>query len=186
MHASITFADLKLTPERLKQHPERFDKLLEYLRLMQNQPELANLDITDETKDIYRSLLQWLGGYMVIKAGSGVWYNELLRRIAHLQSSGYDLVTVGGVRYPADAERLRNAGGVIICINRPGLPERDSRDITERDRSLIEPDSIVINDGSLEELARCSEIVYHDLLLHQLQPQYSAQTITADKHKSIK
>lgn len=181
MHASITFADFKLTPERLEKHPERFDKLFEYLRLIQNQPELATIDINDDTKDIFRPLLQWLGGYMVIKAGSGVWYNEMLRRIAHLQSTGFDLVTVGGVRYPADAERLRNAGGVILCINRPGLPERDPKDMTERDRNLIDPDSIIINDGSLRELAACARLVYRDLQLYQLHPEYKVRSSVTQK-----
>jgi hypothetical protein len=186
MHASITFADFKITPARLERHPERFEKLFEYLRLIERQPELADIDINDDTKDIFRPLLQWLGGYMVIKAGSGVWYNEILRRIAHLQSTGFDLVTVGGVRYPADAERLRNAGGVIICIDRIGQPKRDTKDMTERERSLIEPDCLVRNNDSLRQLAVCANLVYHDLRLHQLQHEYQSQTVTTPKSISTK
>lgn len=172
MHAEIAYEQLKLTQESLKEHPEYYDKLFEYLRAVEATPSLADSEITDETKAAFRPLLQWLGGYLVAKVGSGVWYDEIVRRIAHLRSTGTELVTVGGVRYPGDAERLRNAGGMILEIKRPDLPEQDAKDITERERTLITADSLVINDGSLEDLAHCAAIVYGDLQLRQLQPEY--------------
>lgn len=172
VHASIDPADLTLTTKRLAEHPEYFDKLFEYLRQVQTQPSLASVEITNETKEAFRPLLQWLGGYLVIMVGPGVWYDEIIRRIGHLRQ--VDLVTIGGVRYPGDAERIRNAGGYIVAIERPGQATQDATDLTERQRSLITPDATVINDASLAALATCAQQVHTDLGLRQLQKRYLA------------
>jgi hypothetical protein len=173
-HVSISFADLKISDDRLANHPEYYSKLFEYLKAAREHPDRASAELTEETKHFFRPLLQWLGGYLVIVAGSGIWYDELVRRIAHQRSTGCDLVTVGGVRYPADAERLRNAGGVVLEIVRPDLPSTDVRDLTERDRNLICADSIITNNQDLDQLAAVAAVVYQDLSTRQLQPSYSA------------
>ena len=174
VHAELEFEDIRLTPERLQKHPEHYQKLLEYLKLIADKPELANVDITAANKETFRPLLQWLGGYLVARVGPGVWYDEIVRRIALWRNSGTELVTVGGVRYPTDAERLRNAGGMIIEIERPNLPELDQHDITERERNNIDADSIIYNNGTLEDLTICAAKVYEDLKLRQLQKSYTA------------
>ncbi|CAN5117757.1 hypothetical protein BH09PAT3_BH09PAT3_2570 [soil metagenome] len=175
VHTSIEFNDIKLTDARLAKHPEHYEKLFEYLQTIQHQPSLATLPITADSKEAFRPLLQWLGGYLVARAGSGVWYDEIVRRIAHLRTSGCDIVTIGGVRYPGDAERLRNAGAVIIDIQRPELPIQDLLDITERERTLIEPDCLVVNNGTLADLNTCAAVVYEDLSLRQLGDKYTAK-----------
>lgn len=174
VHANVSFEDLKLTDELVQAYPEHYTKLFEYLQLIEADPSLADTDITADTKETFRPLLQWLGGYLVAKVGSGVWYDELVRRIAHLRSSGYNLVTVGGVRYPGDAERIRNAGGVIICIERPDLPQQDAQDLTEREREAIQSDAIIVNNATISQLETCARQVYHDLSMRQLQPKYLA------------
>jgi hypothetical protein len=174
VHVDISFDDIKLTPDRLTNMPEHYDKLLEYLQLVQNKPQLGSTAISDDTKEEFRPLLQWLGGYLVARAGSGVWYDEILRRTNHLRTSGCDLVTIGGVRYPSDAERLRNAGGVILEIQRPGQAEQDTQDITERERTLIDADSIIVNNGSLQDLSLVAATVFKDLSLRQLHSEYNA------------
>ncbi|MDB5170164.1 MAG: hypothetical protein JWN82_560 [Candidatus Saccharibacteria bacterium] len=171
MHTQVTFDDLKLTDQRLQENPEHFAKLFEYLSAVQVNPTLAQTPLTIDTKELFRPLLQWLGGYLVEKAG-GLWYDEMLRRIKRLETAGVELVTVGGVRFPSDAESIRNAQGVILQIKRPDKADRDSGDLTERERNLIVPDSIIVNDGSLDQLATCAKLVYRDLRLRQLQPIY--------------
>lgn len=172
LHANCTFEDVKLTPERIASKPENYTKLFEYLDLMAERPELATVEITAENKETLRPLLQWLGGYLVARLG-GVWYDEIIRRIQHLRGSSFTLVTVGGVRFPSDAESLRNAGGIILEIQRPLFAMQDKNDLTERDRMKIEPDSVVLNDGSLEDLTVCAKRVYQDLQLRQLKPAYT-------------
>lgn len=177
MHTPVKYADIRLTPARLQKHPEHYQKLLEYLADVQADAALIDTDITADTKEQFRPLLQWLGGFLVIVAGPGIWYDEIVRRLNNLRTQGYELVTIGGVRYPGDAERLRNAGGIILQIERPALPETDSTDLTERQRSLIKPDAVIMNDGSLEDLAERAEAVYKDLCFRQLKPEYGATAV---------
>lgn len=176
VHVPVTFSEIKLTPKRLQAHPENFAKLFEYLNVIKLQPEIAKQELSETNKAVYRPLLQWLGGYLVVACSSGVWYDEIMRRAMRLQSTDCELVTVGGVRYPADAERLRNAGGIIIQIIRPQATLQDSQDLTERYRDQIIPDTIVYNDAAIDDLQRVSAILYTDLRLRELQPKYRAST----------
>ena len=172
-HTPADFTQLALTPERLSEHPEHYEKLLEYLRLMQANPELQTIEITAENKAIFRTILQWLGGFLVEKVDPGIWYDEIVRRVHQSEAEGLDLATVGGVRYPTDAERLRNANGFIIEIKRPDVTEQDLQDLTERERRLITPDSTVVNDGSLKQLGECAKGLYKDLAERSLRSNYT-------------
>lgn len=176
VHLDPGFDKLALRSERLRRSPENYTKLFEYLDLMQAHPELLSADITTENRKLYRSLLQWLGGYLVKVADEGIWYDEIVRRIRLSQGSGNQLATVGGVRFPGDAERLRNAGGSIVEIKRASLQPKDAHDITERERGLIVADTIILNDGSLDQLAHCAAQVFADLELRQLRPKYDPAT----------
>lgn len=84
-------------------------------------------------------------------------------------------MTIGGVRYPADAACLKNAGGLVLQLSRPHLTSRDPYDITERERDLIRPAAIIHNNGTLYDLERCAERVWADLQRDALQPLYYAK-----------
>ncbi|HSX36647.1 MAG TPA: hypothetical protein VLG13_00795 [Patescibacteria group bacterium] len=178
-HTQADFTQVALTPQRIKSQPVNFAKLFEYLEQMQASPGLQTVEIVPKNKGEFRSLLQWLGGYLVKTVGSGIWYDEIVRRIHLSAANGLKLATVGGVRFPGDAERLRNAGGFIIEIRRPHLADVDSQDLTERERNLIESDAIVLNDGTLEELRRCARTVFNDLKTRSLAKTYSAKSFKA-------
>lgn len=175
MHVEITFEAVRLTPTRLADHPTHYAKLFEYLQEVQRTPKLATDPITLDTKERFRHLLQWVGGYLAI-THDGIWYRELIRRTRHLSSQGVELVTISGVRFPRDAEILRNNGGVILEIMRPGQDKRDKNDLTERERELIKADSIIINDGILPDLERCAQSVWKDLTLRDIQAKYLASS----------
>lgn len=174
VHCPADYTQFALTKERLASNPLHFAKLFEYLELMQVRPELQAGDITEANRQQFRSLLQWLGGYLVKTVDDGIWYDEVIRRIHLAESSDLQLATVGGVRFPGDAERLRNARGFIIEIQRPGMQEADKQDLTERERKHITADAIVINDGTLEQLASCAATVYDDLQGRSLLKKYKA------------
>ena len=174
VHCQADFTQLALTNEKLSDHPVHFQKLIDYLKLMQAQPELQAVDITNDNRQLFRPLLQWLGGYLVVTVNDGIWYDEIVRRIHLAAATDLELATVGGVRFPGDAERLRNAGGFILDIKRPDMEEKDKQDLTERDRGLIKADAQIVNDGSLEQLRACAPIVYEDLYKRALKPIYIA------------
>lgn len=184
VHADIQYESIKLTPQRLQDHPAHYVKLLEYLEEAATNPRLTTEPITNDNKEQFRPLLQWVGGFLAIRV-DGIWYSEIMRRIRHLATQGVDLVTVGGVRFPRDAEILRNGGGTILEVVRPGYDTRDGSDLTERERKLIQPDSVILNNGSLAELQTCAATVWHDLVLRDLQANYSAHTGAPELSKSI-
>ncbi|MDB5170737.1 MAG: hypothetical protein JWO35_431 [Candidatus Saccharibacteria bacterium] len=173
---TVSIEVLELTKERVTAHPENYTKLFEYLELMAAQPELQAATISEATKETFRSLLQWLGGYLAKTAGGDIWYAELIRRIQ--ANDKVDIVTIGGVRFPADAICVRQAGGSIISIERPDLARRDEQDLTEREVTLITPDSGIINNGSLEQLRACAVQVVQDLQTQNLQLTYAAGSFT--------
>ncbi len=176
-HKIVDFDTIKLTKERIEAHPEHYTKLFEYLELMAAQPELQAATISEATKDAFRSLLQWLGGYLAHTVGGDIWYSELIRRIQ--TENDTDIVTIGGVRFPADAICIRQAGGSIISIQRPDIARRDEQDLTEREVTLITPDCGIINNGTLEQLRKCAAKVVADLQTQNLQLTYAASSFNA-------
>lgn len=173
----VEFDQLELTPERLKNAPDSYAKLLEYLELMLKCPELQKGQITQDSKETYRSLLQWLGGYFEKNVAAGTWYDEIVRRIQ--QTRDVDLATVGGVRFLGDARRIARAGGKIICIDRPDISLQDANEITEREQKLIVPDATVINDAGLPELGSVAAKIWKDLQKNQLVTEYITSKIQA-------
>ncbi len=174
VHKNVAFKDIKLTSRRLAESPEYYVKLQEYLALMQAKPALQSGAITEDNKEQLRSLLQWLGGYLVNVVDVGIWYDEIIRRIQ--RSATLDGATIGGVRFPGDASRIKDAGGYILTMRRPGKSAQDTQDLTERERELISPDAIIINDGSLDQLQRCAVQVVEDLRANALAQTYQATT----------
>lgn len=176
-HKTADFHQIELSEAQLHQAPDNYTKLLEYLELMSAKPELQIGKITEASKETYRSILQWLGGYLVKTVGAGIWYDEIVRRIQSRED--IDLATVGGVRFPGDARRIVSAKGSVICINRPSIAIKDATEITERERALIVPDATIINDAGLPELLSCAARVWKDLGAQQLLTEYTASEVQA-------
>ncbi len=176
-HQQVSFEQLYLTAPKLQKSPENYAKLIEYLDLMAAQPELQKGEITEQSKETFRSLLQWLGGYFEKEVHTGIWYKEIVRRIqTNIEA---ELVTVGGVRFPADARTLTQAGGAIIFIDRPSIGTQDTADLTERERRLIVPDATIINDSGLPELRSTAARVWKDLSKNELVTEYTASKVQA-------
>ena len=154
--------------------PAAYEKLFAHIRLLRDRPELAKQEITNANKQNYRSILQWLGGYVSTRIDARAWYQELVRRAHKAAEDGVELVIVGGVRFPNDASVLREAGGKILKIQRPGLDQADIQDPTERERELVEPDSTIINNGTVEDLYARAATVLTDLRAERLAPEYHA------------
>jgi hypothetical protein len=171
VHASIELDQLQLRAAEFEANSEQYVKLREYLEYMYATPSLQSLEITNDNKEHFRALQQWLGGYLVTISPS-IWYDEITARIGN--TPGLELATVGGLRYPNDATVLRLVGGTIISVQRPDIGQQDSTDLTEREQQTIEPDCIVYNNGSLEQLTACAKQVYSDLTGGSLSPEYYA------------
>lgn len=178
-HAHIGVDDVTLTEQDIVNRPQDYEKLWDYLNAAHKNPEITSEYITSYNKEAYRPLLQWLGGFLVKHVDEGIWYNELVRRATEAQAYGCQLFIIGGVRFPGDAKILRKAKGIIIEIQRPGLDEPDMKDPTERERHSIQPDVVVINNGSLEQLLDASLRLYQDIAKNKLKEKYYAASVPA-------
>ncbi len=161
LHHEINWNQLAITKHHVMAHSELFEKMFLYVDTVKARPQLLDTRITSDNKEVYRPLLQWLGGYLVAKLSPTIWYDEIMRRI-NLFDSDKSLVVIGGVRYPSDAACVRSLGGIVIGIERPDL-NADTADVTERHREDIKPDIILVNNGTMQELQKTTEQLWFDL-----------------------
>lgn len=171
-HRKLPREDAIVTDEKVAANPEWYDKLFTYTELIQEKPDLQLGPITEERKEELRSLLQWVGGFLAKTVAGDIWYTEIVRRIKN--TPDLELSTVGGVRFPADAGALHDAGGVVLAIERPDESSPDGDDITEREVNQVPHDSLIVNDGNLDQLRACAKQVYKDLGAGALQASYQA------------
>lgn len=116
-----------------------------------------------ETKDSYwgispRLVMQLSGTELFRKAlpalcpdfaditGDMVWIKSLERRVKDKGD-----VVIPDVRFLNEARAIKNAGGYIIRIERPGLPDTDGH-ASEMEMDQIIPDFRISNTGSIGEL----------------------------------
>lgn len=59
---------------------------------------------------------------------------------------------VTDVRFPNEVDAVRDRGGKIIRVARPGLVSTDQH-VSETALDDVEPDALIVNDGTLEDLA---------------------------------
>lgn len=175
-HVTVPARAFVITKAKLASDTALYEKLFEYLAFMERWPTFARAELTPENKHRYRSLLQWLGGYCVLKVKDTIWFDELLRRAQ--SSPELELSTIGGVRFPSDAACIRAAGGKIINVVRPSVAATDIMDLTERERDAIVPDITVLNDGSLEQLAVLAKQLYKDLKAGKAKKSYQGSTFS--------
>src|SRR5680860_641184 len=166
---------LLITNETFTDEPETVDKLLKYISLVRQGVVEMNTEINDGNKDKNRAILQWLGGYLIIRVGEGIWYDEIERRIVKADTEAKSLCIVGGIRYPYDAEVVRRNGGVIAELVRKDLPNRDTSDITEKQREKIKPDFVIASRASKEALYEMAQAIYEDLLNGDLLIEYDSE-----------
>ena len=79
-----------------------------------------------------------------------LWYEE--------QDRGN--IVIADVRFPHEANAIREMGGEIWRVERPSLTEVDEH-VSEKEQDLIVADVTIINDGSLSELHnKIKDVVY--------------------------
>lgn len=177
LHRTVSYDTVKITIADITARPEFYEKLFIHLENLAKNPALLRAGITPANKREYRPMLQWLGSYLVAKVDPGIWYTELVRQAHEAEARGVALCTIGGVRFPNDADAIHTANGRIIHIVRPFMSEPDKSDPTERERSKIVADITITNDAGLAELIVCAEHIYEDVKLGKLQRRYVTSEI---------
>lgn len=174
LHHNVTWNQLVITEKHRLSHPEYYEKLFVYLKQLKQKPELAKKPITHAVKPDYRPLLQWLGGYLPIKVSKTIWFDEIFRRI-DLRDADKRLIIISGLRFPTDAEIIRQRGGRIIRIERDILA--DNTDVTEANRDAIKVDIVIDNAGTLNDLSYLAEELWDDLSINQPKRLYQPKSL---------
>ncbi len=176
VHIKCTFEDIKLKTKEVHKHPGDYKKLFVHLNNLTNQPKMLSQLITPENKQDYRPILQWLGGYLVKKIDSGIWFKEIIKRLQKINKKGYALCLIAGLRFPTDAQYVRQVGGKVIKIYRPGVEQFDVLDPTERERSAITVDATLVSNGTVDDIKNCAKIMINDLANNNLKKTYYARS----------
>lgn len=172
LHTEVSLTQIAIKSDDLKRNPALYTKLFKYIEKFSRQKSLLKQTITEKNKEDYRSLLQWLGGYLVAKVDEGIWLNELVRKAASFKAENLEVCTVQSLRYPKDAEIIRSAGGIIVEIRRPEVAIADIWDVTEKHRQEIQSDTIIYNTGTLKDLSSCAKTIIDDAKNGQLKNEY--------------
>ncbi|MFI5942169.1 hypothetical protein ACIBCB_18190 [Streptomyces uncialis] len=110
----------------------------------------------DDVKEMYpevRRMFQGLGtdgGRTVL--GEDVWVNALFREC---EASGPTPTVITDVRFPNEARAIKDRGGLVILMHRPGGPRINGADhASENALAGWDFDAIVINGGDIESLRK--------------------------------
>lgn len=174
-HVHSSFSQLQIESYEVERHPIEYGKLFLHIENLTRNKALLRQQITRENKEAYRPILQWLGGYLVKKVDAGIWCKEILRRAHDAGLSGCKICVIGGLRFPSDATLVRQAGGVVVKVYRPGHLQYDMLDPTERERDNIDADCTIVSNGTVDDMNRCALRVLNDLQTHKLEKSYQTK-----------
>lgn len=148
--ARIASFERRAFADKLKALALEIDPLIEYNQNpfggdLANLYELVMTHGWEEAKRIpeVRQFLQDLGVALRETLGEDIWIRALERTM-----SDYGIYVITDVRFPNEREWIKQHGGVIIQIQRPGVGRVNDHE----SENLVHPDGIVYNTGSPEEL----------------------------------
>ena len=90
-------------------HPIEYDKLMLHIEGLQRDPSLINETINANNKESYRAILQWVGGYLIKKVSSDIWYDEIITRARKAEQAGCSICIIKPVELSSRYTAL------IIC-----------------------------------------------------------------------
>jgi len=103
-----------------------------------------------------REILQFLGTACFKTLTPDVWIAYFLRHREIALTYGADLIVVDDLRFPDEADAVRQLGGQIIKVTKPGIVEypRSNGHLSEVAHIAIDPHATICNDGNLIALQR--------------------------------
>jgi len=132
--------------------------------LAYNIPSEAFYGSQEEKEEVYaelggrsgRDLLQFLGTACFKTLTPDVWIAYFLRHREIALTYGADLIVIDDLRFPDEADAIRQLGGRVIKVTRPDIVEypRSNGHASETAHIVIDPDDIICNDGDTIALQR--------------------------------
>lgn len=97
-----------------------------------------------------REIMQlWGTEYRRHRSGPNYWTDHMRRQI---QAARCSLVVITDVRFANEAALVRELGGKLIQITRPGTAEAAAQHASETAGSEFAPDAVIENTGTLQDL----------------------------------
>jgi hypothetical protein len=126
--------------------------LNKYDELTKIQENNIRIILTDKVFTSTREILQFIGKNVVKFINPDFWTNILVKRIT--EAAPVATIAVSDVRFPDERALIKNMGGKLILIKRPGLiSDSTSKHISENSfGSDEEYDHIVNNSGNISHL----------------------------------
>jgi len=175
----VNYGDITISQKHIEAEPAAYVKMFGFLSLLDSKTNIARQKITSDNKEKYRPELQWIGGHLVSRVDKNIWFKEVVRRAEAEESRGVDLCITTAVKYKSDELYMRTFEGTVIPkIVRAELPTRDATDPTERESSLVTPDTILYNNGDLAQYKNSIEQFYKDYIDGTVQSAYVANDST--------
>lgn len=126
--------DLGMTSREAYEYMNR-----DYTRLKAESPEFRRLLIALGT-DVGREIL-----------GKNIWVDIATRSIREAWANGMD-AAITGIRFPNELQMVRDLGGELVWVKRPGLDAPAISHASETSVSEADFDRTVLNDSTVEEL----------------------------------
>lgn len=120
---------------------------------------LIDRQITHESKNAHRPLLEWLGRSAIQLVSPRVWGDTVHTKINQAKEDRADLITVGGVRTAADQQVVKQSNGAVIRLRR-GTPQEQ---LSEYQLYQWPADFDIENNKSLDDLYEAVAIIWSDL-----------------------
>lgn len=129
---------------------------LENREFKEKKLEKFGLDLTP------REILQILGDTIRNEIHSDMWINSLY--------SNYGLCNewvITDVRYPNEADFIKNKGGIVIRINRPDITKKGKlhEHISETALDHYQFNYVIENDGDLKELEEKIKVILNEFVV---------------------
>lgn len=83
-------------------------------------------------------------GIDIFTHGFKIWYNQLLKENPNAS------VIVSDIRFQDEADTIKNLGGYIIKIDRPGLENLDNHPSETQLKKITNYHKLIVNDGTLD------------------------------------
>lgn len=130
------------------------------LRRLQDVVSAYGWEAAKENREVRRLLQNY--GVAIREIEPDFWVRATLdRALRHANSTGPVVVT--DCRFPNEAQEIRDAGGVVVRIVRPGQRSDDTH-ASEVALDDYVPDHVVVNSGTLGDLAKSARALVRELV----------------------
>lgn len=135
----------------------------------------APFPVTRANKVEHTWILQWEGHLGAVASRPDVWARWVDEMVEERVSADTELVTISGIRRPFEVLPVRNRQGTMVRVHDPRKGQDD--DHTEKDIDLIPVDTVILNDGSLEQLEAAVDQLNDDLVASSVRSLYVCSAI---------